>query len=53
MVYNAQKEIRQLLIDWVTAAGTIDPSTFASQDWRLTADGAPVQVTGASTDGRH
>jgi 2',3'-cyclic-nucleotide 2'-phosphodiesterase / 3'-nucleotidase len=53
VVYNAQVEIRQLIIDWVTAAGKIDASTFARQDWRLTANGAPVQVTGASPDGRH
>ena len=53
MVYNAQVEIRQLIIDWVTAAGKIDASTFATHDWKLTADGAPVQVTGAAEGGRH
>jgi 2',3'-cyclic-nucleotide 2'-phosphodiesterase/3'-nucleotidase len=53
VLYNAQVEIRQLIIDWVTGAGKIDASTFATQDWRLTAKGAPVQVTGASKDGRH
>jgi 2',3'-cyclic-nucleotide 2'-phosphodiesterase / 3'-nucleotidase len=53
VLYNAQVEIRQLIIDWVTAAGKIDASTFATQDWRLTANGAPVQVTGGSTDGSH
>ena len=35
VVYNRQNEIRQLLIDWVTAHGTIDPAAFASVDWRL------------------
>jgi 2',3'-cyclic-nucleotide 2'-phosphodiesterase / 3'-nucleotidase len=52
VLYNAQVEIRQLIIDWVTAAGRIDASTFARQDWRLTANGAPLLVTGASTEGR-
>ena len=35
VVYNRQIDIRQLLIDWVTAHHTIDPSQFASVDWRL------------------
>ena len=30
VVYNRQNEIRQLLIDWVLAHGTIDPAEFAS-----------------------
>ena len=45
VVYNRQQEIRQLLIDWVTAKGTIDPATFASQDWRLVVNGEPLQIT--------
>ncbi|CAN5521612.1 5'-nucleotidase C-terminal domain-containing protein [soil metagenome] len=45
VVYNAQVEIRQLLIDYVTAQGTIDPATFASVDWRLVANGQPVTIT--------
>ena len=35
VVYNRQIDIRQLLIDWVTAHHTIDPSQFATVDWRL------------------
>ena len=27
-VYNAQQEIRQLLIDWAQAKGAIDPADF-------------------------
>ena len=42
VVYNAQVEIRQLLIDWVTANGTIDPADFASVDWRLVSGGQPL-----------
>ena len=52
-VYNAQVEIRQLIIDWVTAQGTIDPATFASVDWRLVSNGQPVVVEGAAEGGRH
>jgi 2',3'-cyclic-nucleotide 2'-phosphodiesterase/3'-nucleotidase len=44
VVYNRQVEIRQLLIDWVTARGTIDPASFASVDWRLLSGGAPVTI---------
>ena len=46
MVYNAQAEIRQLIIDWVTSHGVIDPTAFASMDWKLVSDGAPVQISG-------
>ena len=44
VVYNAQAEIRQLIIDWVTSHGVIDPSTFASTDWKLVSNGLPVQI---------
>jgi 2',3'-cyclic-nucleotide 2'-phosphodiesterase/3'-nucleotidase len=46
VVYNRQNEIRQLIIDWVTEHGTIDPATFASVDWKLVANGQPITVTG-------
>jgi 2',3'-cyclic-nucleotide 2'-phosphodiesterase / 3'-nucleotidase len=45
VVYNRQNEIRQLLIDWVTANGTIDPAAFASVDWRLVSNGQPITIT--------
>ena len=45
VVYNRQIDIRQLLIDWVTANQTIDPSQFATVDWRLVYDGTPITVT--------
>ncbi|MGC4758233.1 bifunctional metallophosphatase/5'-nucleotidase [Micromonospora trifolii] len=41
-VYNAQQEIRQLLIDWAQAKGTIDPADFFQQNWRLVREGVPV-----------
>ncbi len=44
VVYNRQVEIRQLLIDWVTANEVIDPPAFASTDWRLVAGGTPVEI---------
>ena len=47
VVYNRQLEIRQLLIDWVTAEQVIDPSLFSSTnpDWQLTAGGVPLTIT--------
>lgn len=35
-------EIRNTIIQWVKAKGTVDPAQFASVDWRLTRAGAPV-----------
>ncbi|GAA2815238.1 bifunctional metallophosphatase/5'-nucleotidase [Kribbella solani] len=45
VVYNRQVEIRQLMIDYVTATGTVDPKTFHTVDWSLTSNGAPITVT--------
>ncbi|HWD83015.1 MAG TPA: 5'-nucleotidase C-terminal domain-containing protein [Kribbella sp.] len=45
VVYNRQVEIRQLMIDYVTATGTVDPKTFHTTDWTLTSNGTPVTVT--------
>ncbi|MEV4330575.1 5'-nucleotidase C-terminal domain-containing protein [Streptomyces sp. NPDC049597] len=36
------EEIRNTIISWVQAKGTVDPASFASVGWRLTRDGAPV-----------
>ncbi|MFF5175726.1 bifunctional metallophosphatase/5'-nucleotidase [Micromonospora sp. NPDC000089] len=41
-VYNAQQEIRQLLIDWAQAKGTIDPADFFVPNWKLVRAGVPV-----------
>ena len=46
VVYNRTVEIRQLMIDWVTANKVIDPPSFSSTDWMLTSGGAPVVITG-------
>ena len=48
VVYNAQVEIRQLLIDWVTTNKVIDvdtaPTNFTA-DWKLAYNGADVTVS--------
>ncbi|MFD3512268.1 bifunctional metallophosphatase/5'-nucleotidase [Streptomyces sp. NPDC058657] len=36
------EEIRNTIITWVRAKGTVDPKAFASVDWKLTRDGKPV-----------
>ncbi|MEV6599213.1 5'-nucleotidase C-terminal domain-containing protein [Actinoplanes sp. NPDC051346] len=41
-VYNAQQEIRQLLIDWAQAKGEINPADFFVANWRLVREGVPV-----------
>ncbi|HEY0168478.1 MAG TPA: 5'-nucleotidase C-terminal domain-containing protein [Jatrophihabitans sp.] len=46
VVYNAQVEIRQLIIDWVSAAKVIDPTVFAKVDWKLVSNGQPIQISG-------
>jgi len=45
VVYNRQNEIRQLIIDWVTAHGVIDPAQFASVDWHLASGGQPIEIS--------
>lgn len=46
VVYDAQAEIRQLIIDWVTSHGVIDPASFARKDWQLVSGGTPVTTIG-------
>lgn len=45
IAYNQLQEIRQLLIDWVSANGTIDPSVFSSTDWRLVSGNTAIEIT--------
>jgi 2',3'-cyclic-nucleotide 2'-phosphodiesterase/3'-nucleotidase len=42
-VYNAQQEIRQLLIDWAQAEGVIDPADFFVPNWQLVRAGVPIE----------
>lgn len=44
VVYDGQQEIRQLLVEWVTAQGVIDPAAFPANDWRLVVGSDPVAV---------
>jgi 2',3'-cyclic-nucleotide 2'-phosphodiesterase/3'-nucleotidase len=46
VLYNRTAEIRQLLIDWVTDRGVIDPPAFSTVDWMLTSGGVPLTITG-------
>ena len=46
VLYNRTVEIRQLLIDWVTDRGVIDPPAFSTVDWMLTSGGVPLTITG-------
>ncbi|NGO78871.1 bifunctional metallophosphatase/5'-nucleotidase [Streptomyces sp. YC504] len=41
-LWSNSEEIRNTIIQWVTAKGTVDPAAFASVDWKLTRDGVPV-----------
>ncbi|WPB93867.1 bifunctional metallophosphatase/5'-nucleotidase [Streptomyces malaysiensis] len=41
-VWANSEEIRNTIIAWVQAKGTIDVSRFGTVDWKLTRDGAPV-----------
>ncbi|MFJ6001637.1 bifunctional metallophosphatase/5'-nucleotidase [Arthrobacter sp. NPDC092385] len=42
VLVNQTTEIRQLLIDYLIAEGTIDPADFFVENWKLTRDGEPV-----------
>ena len=42
VLVNQQTEIRQLLIDYVVAQGSVDPAAFAENNWRLVRNGVPV-----------
>lgn len=45
VVYNRQNEIRQLIIDWVTANKVIDPAKFHTVDWRLVSGSTPIAIS--------
>ncbi|MCB5292736.1 bifunctional metallophosphatase/5'-nucleotidase [Arthrobacter sp. SO3] len=42
---NSQQEIRQRIIDYVVANGTLDVAVFSQDNWRLTVNGAALTVT--------
>ncbi|GAA3107446.1 hypothetical protein GCM10020254_61680 [Streptomyces goshikiensis] len=41
-LWSNSEEIRNTIIGWVKAKGTVDPAQFASVDWRLTRAGVAV-----------
>ncbi|CAG6395333.1 5'-nucleotidase C-terminal domain-containing protein [Streptomyces cocklensis] len=41
-VWSNSGEIRNTIIAWVQAHGTIDPATFGTDQWRLTRAGVPL-----------
>ncbi|MEU6088377.1 5'-nucleotidase C-terminal domain-containing protein [Streptomyces sp. NPDC047085] len=42
IAYSSTNEIRQLMIDYVTAKKALDPTDFAVTNWKLTQAGTPV-----------
>lgn len=42
VVYNAQVAIREAIVSYASASGTIDPATFHVENWRLVRNGVPV-----------
>lgn len=42
VVYNAQVAIREAIVAYASAQGTIDPTSFHVENWRLVRDGVPV-----------
>ncbi len=44
VVHNAQQEVRQLIIDWVTSHKVIDAPICASNGWKLVSNGAAVLI---------
>lgn len=41
-VWSSSEEIRNTIIAWVQASGTIDPARFGGDEWRLTRAGVPL-----------
>ncbi|MFJ4815321.1 bifunctional metallophosphatase/5'-nucleotidase [Streptomyces sp. NPDC088801] len=42
LLWSNSEEIRNTMIAWVKAKGSIDPAGFAGVDWKLTREGTPV-----------
>ncbi|MFF8018216.1 5'-nucleotidase C-terminal domain-containing protein [Streptomyces sp. NPDC007929] len=42
LAWSNSDEIRNTMIAWVKAKGSIDPAAFAGVDWKLTRNGTPV-----------
>ncbi|MGX5696409.1 bifunctional metallophosphatase/5'-nucleotidase [Agromyces soli] len=42
VIYNAQVAIREAIVSYASAQGTIDPKTFHVENWKLVRNGVPV-----------
>ena len=42
VVYNELQEVRQLLIDWATERGAIDPADFYDPNWKIITSATPT-----------
>ncbi|MFJ9631507.1 bifunctional metallophosphatase/5'-nucleotidase [Streptomyces sp. NPDC091280] len=42
IAYSSTNQVRDLMVAYATAKGTIDPSTFAATNWKLTQGGTAV-----------
>jgi 2',3'-cyclic-nucleotide 2'-phosphodiesterase / 3'-nucleotidase len=42
VLMDQQQDIRQLIIDWVTSKGAVDPADFFTPSWQLTREGVPL-----------
>ncbi len=42
LLWSNSDEIRNTMIAWVKAKGSVDPAEFAAVDWKLTRNGTPV-----------
>jgi 2',3'-cyclic-nucleotide 2'-phosphodiesterase/3'-nucleotidase len=50
----SQSEIRELIIDWASEVGLIDPALFQTGRWRLVLGDDPIEISAAeSAPGRH
>ena len=45
VVHDAQQEVRQLIIDWVSSHKVIEPPSCAGTGWKLVSDGVAVLVS--------
>jgi 2',3'-cyclic-nucleotide 2'-phosphodiesterase/3'-nucleotidase len=51
---SSQSEIRELIIDWASEVGLIDPAQFQTGRWRLVLGDEPIEISAPeSASGRH
>ncbi|HEX6589502.1 MAG TPA: 5'-nucleotidase C-terminal domain-containing protein [Longimicrobiales bacterium] len=52
VVYDEQREIRELLIEEFERVGTVDPAAYFRRNWRIEPEAAAQAIAAASTSGR-